>query len=81
VIHSIVAVHGLASKGETTWTHPETKSMWLKDFLHLDIPQARIMRYSHNSRWKYDAAIKDLRGYGKQLLKAVSDVRDSEEVR
>ena len=45
---SIVAVHGLNGHREKTWTAHEEVN-WLRDFLPLDIPKARILT------WGYDA--------------------------
>ncbi|CAD6441286.1 cb3ba11b-506d-45aa-9e63-7c7903804476 [Sclerotinia trifoliorum] len=77
----IIAVHGLGSSVETTWTHKGTKKLWLRDFLHLDFPTARIMTYRHNSKWMGGATAKDLTGYGKQFLSAVQDSREGSEDR
>ena len=59
---SIIAVHGLGGHREKTWTLQTknqsggvTNVMWLKDFLHEDVPEARILNYG------YDAV---LFGYG-----------------
>ncbi|KAF1953171.1 hypothetical protein CC80DRAFT_451183, partial [Byssothecium circinans] len=49
----IVAVHGLNPKGkgkhgEGTWTAPNGK-LWLRDFLALKIPEARILLFGYDS--------------------------------
>lgn len=54
--------------------------MWLKDFLHLDLPKARIMTFCHSLKWRRDATVKDLSDYGKQLLSAIEGVRSTEKV-
>ena len=79
--HSIVAVHGLGSSVESTWRHPVSDKVWLRDFLHLDIPDARIMTFRHNTQWSVNSEVKDLRDYGKQLLSAIESVRSTDEVR
>lgn len=80
-IYSVVAVHGLGSSVETTWMHKESQKLWLRDFLGQDLPKARIMTFRHNSKWWADALVKDLTGYGKQLLSALEAERNTEEVR
>ncbi|KAL7809400.1 ankyrin repeat-containing domain protein [Trichoderma aethiopicum] len=67
-IVDIIAVHGLGSSVERTWTHKESNQLWLRDFLPLDLPEARIMTYSHNSNWQSNALVKDLSDYGRQFL-------------
>ena len=42
-----MAVHGLSSGQQSTWL--ETKSdIWLKDFLPMEIPTARVLPMSYN---------------------------------
>ncbi|KAL6405287.1 Ankyrin repeat domain-containing protein 50, partial [Ilyonectria robusta] len=83
----IVAVHGLASSVETTWTHRESQKNWLRDFLP-DTDQlprfgirARIMAFRYRSAWGARAPAKDLPDYGKQLLNALKAERREEEAR
>ncbi|GKZ33149.1 hypothetical protein AbraIFM66950_002933 [Aspergillus brasiliensis] len=75
----IVAVHGLGSSVETTWTHKKTRKLWLKDFLNQDVPDARIMTYRHNSRWQKNALVKDLDAYGRQFLSDLENMREDQE--
>ncbi|KAL6696427.1 ankyrin repeat-containing domain protein [Trichoderma pleuroticola] len=72
----IIAVHGLGSSVETTWTHKESNKLWLRDFLPLDLPKARIMTYSHNSTWQSQALVKDLSDYGRQFLDVLERMKD-----
>ncbi|PVF92961.1 hypothetical protein CPB86DRAFT_144260, partial [Serendipita vermifera] len=44
----IVAIHGLDGHREASWT-AENGTMWLKDLLPLDIPNARILTYGYDS--------------------------------
>lgn len=80
LLRSIVAVHGLGSSVETTWTHKTSGKLWLRDFLHLDFPKARIMTYRHDSGWKSQALVKDLADHGRQFLSALEGRRATEEV-
>ncbi|KAJ8130426.1 hypothetical protein O1611_g3206 [Lasiodiplodia mahajangana] len=77
----IVAVHGLGSSVETTWTHPTSQKLWLKDFLPEHIRSARIMTFRHNSGWRFKALVKDLPDYGKQFLSALRAIRATKQER
>ncbi|KAI1660708.1 hypothetical protein F4813DRAFT_261661 [Daldinia decipiens] len=77
----IVAVHGLGSSVETTWTHKISGSLWLRDFLHLDFPKARVMTFRHNSSWESRALVKDLVDHGRQFLGALEGLRAIDESR
>ncbi|KAG8814340.1 hypothetical protein FRC17_001194 [Serendipita sp. 399] len=45
---SIVAIHGLDGHREKSWT-TEDKTMWLKDVLPNDLPNARILTYGYDA--------------------------------
>jgi len=66
-----VAVHGLGSSVETTWTHEQSGKLWLRDFLPEDFPKARIMTFRHNSSWKSEALLKDPVDHRRQFLSAL----------
>lgn len=80
LFHSIVAVHGLGSSVETTWTHERSGKLWLRDFLSEDFPKARIMTFRHNSSWKSEALLKDLVDHGRQFLSALDGRRAIDKV-
>ncbi|KAL8789665.1 MAG: hypothetical protein Q9195_006718 [Heterodermia aff. obscurata] len=70
----VVAVQGLASNYETTWTaydENERPCMWLRDLLPLDLPAARIQTFIYDSRWYDDPDYVSLRECGKRLLYAL----------
>lgn len=84
--HSIVAVHGLASDPNTAWNwwHPEQapdQPMWLRDFLPEAGLHARIMTFNHNTAWQAQALDKSLHDFGKDLLRALHNVRTRPDVR
>ena len=45
---SIVAIHGLGGDWKETWT-ADNGRLWLRDFLPLQLPNARIMSYGYDS--------------------------------
>ncbi|KAI1392844.1 uncharacterized protein F4822DRAFT_142898 [Hypoxylon trugodes] len=57
----IVAVHGLSGDWEQTWTDDEDQKLWLRDFLPIEYPNARVWSFG------YDASV---------LGKAVGDIDD-----
>lgn len=71
----VVAVHGLGSVLNSAFTHPTSGKNWLRDFLPLDFPDARIMAYTHNSRWDAAALNKSLEDHGRDLIYSLVDVR------
>jgi hypothetical protein len=54
--------------------------MWLRDYLPEDTSDARILVFYHNSQWKKHASTMSLRDYGRQLLQALDEKRNSEAV-
>jgi hypothetical protein len=77
-----VAVHGLGSDAERAWLHKTTKRSWLREFLPDDLGQqrARIMTYSHDSRWRSYTLRKSFDGFAKDLLEVLAAARSSPEV-
>lgn len=70
-LSSIVAIHGLGGHRESTWTDEKTQSMWLRDFLQYDIPDARILTFGYDSdpsRTSGPTSTLFLREHAKQLL-------------
>ena len=80
---SIIAVHGLGSMPDRAWVHKESKQNWLKDFLPHDLPighKARVMSYNHQSRWESHAFTKTFDAFARDLLRALGDRQNSDEV-
>jgi hypothetical protein len=48
-ICDIVFVHGLGGHPRKTWTTPRSDTYWLRDFLPVGIPNARILTYGYDS--------------------------------
>ena len=58
----------------------EPNPNWLRDFLPAEKLGARIMAFNHNTAWKANALSKSLEDYGQDLLRALSEVRLTDEV-
>ena len=79
-LFSLVAVHGLGGDAEATWTHPKTKAFWLKDFLPLDVPGARIFTFGYNADLAFGNTTASIIDHAKDLLSSLIDERESDEV-
>ncbi|KAJ5537510.1 hypothetical protein N7513_007160 [Penicillium frequentans] len=79
VAFDLVAIHGLNGDAIETWTHKETKVMWLKDLLPEAIPNIRIMTFGYNARFKNFTAQQDLRAISCKLLAELVDLRPAPE--
>jgi pimeloyl-ACP methyl ester carboxylesterase len=77
---SIVAVHGLGGSWDTTWTD-ENKKLWLRDFLPLDLPRARIMSYGYNAHTAFSKAVTDISDVAASLLDRLDNERPHENKR
>ena len=75
---SIVAVHGLGGDWERTWTD-ENGKLWLRDFLPMQLPTARIMSYSYNSATVFSKADTDINDEAAMLLDRLNGERRSGE--
>jgi hypothetical protein len=77
IVPSIIAVQGLGSNSNypLTWTKDDT--MWLKDFLPDDFPQARLLAFVYPSGAFVDHDVVDLRALGGSLLRSL--VKDRED--
>lgn len=71
---SIIAVQGLASTYEWTWTKelPDgSKVMWLRDLLPSNLPDSRVLSFEYDSRWLHDPSFVDLEACGDRLLESI----------
>ena len=64
---SIVAVHGLGGNWQGTWT-AENGKLWLRDFLPLQLPSARIMSYGYDSRTFFTQSTENITDIATNLL-------------
>ncbi|KAK5988191.1 Kinesin light chain-like protein [Cladobotryum mycophilum] len=79
----IVAVHGLGSNVDWSWTwksksNPDLKVHWLRDpnMLPEKMPFSRIMTYNYESKWHVNAPKTRLRICGEELVRSVYNSRD-----
>lgn len=71
---SIIAVQGLASTYERTWTkelQDGSRVMWLKDLLPKDLPSARILTFEYDSKWLNDPSHVSLRDCADRLIESI----------
>lgn len=67
-IYSIVAAPGLDGNAFGAWKSRTSPSMWLRDFLHEQVENSRIMIYGYNA---------DLTGPGAQSYTSILDLGKS----
>ena len=79
--HSIVAVHGLNGDPKDTWTSHQPNAFWLKDFLPLDVPNARVMTFGYNADAAFGKTTAEIVDHAKGLLSSLVDRREEIDVR
>lgn len=79
--YSLVAIHGLNGHALETWTHKQSRVMWLRDLLPQALPNIRIMTYGYNAKFRNFTAQQDIRSISTKLLAELGDLRRTEEVR
>lgn len=75
----VVAIHGLGGDAYETWMHNNGK-MWLRDFLPVDIPGARIFIYGYDSTFVFSRETSTLREYARALLEDIRSKRTHPDV-
>jgi len=75
----IVFVHGLNGDAIESWTDPDTKSFWPKDFLPNDTPEARVMTFGYNADAAFGNTTADIVDHAKDLLSSLIDKREEED--
>ncbi|GJD05085.1 pfs domain-containing protein [Colletotrichum higginsianum] len=78
-LSSIIAVHGLGSNVDWSWTWKDGSKRvnWLRDpdMLPARVPKSRIMVYNYESRWHADAPKTRLQLCGEELVQNVHSFR------
>ena len=77
---SIVAVHGLGGHAMGTWTHAATGKIWLRDFLPLAIPNARVMTFGYDARVVDSRSIVGMMENANSLLTHLRNYRNSRDL-
>jgi Alpha/beta hydrolase family len=70
----IIAVHGLASRYESTWSvklEDGSRYHWLREKLGADMPHARILGYEYGSDWYGDPTYTNLEECGTEFLRSI----------
>lgn len=70
----VVAVHGLQGEVYRTWEH-DNGSLWLRDFLPADIPNARIMTFGYDSTTAFSKSVAKIEDMALELLNHLSAKR------
>ena len=77
----IVALHGLNGHAYHTWTHQQNGKLWLRDFLPLQLPGARIFTFGYPSEVVFSLATGKIADYARSLLEDLNSERRTPEVR
>lgn len=77
-MYSIVAVTGLAGHALGSWKAPGRHTVWLRDFLPVDIPDCRILTYGYDAAVQNSDCKSTIQDYGRQFLEAVLAARDDD---
>lgn len=64
----IIAVHGLNGNAFTTWTHPDTKTLWLRDLLPNALPGCRVYTFGYPADIFFNQSRANVRDYARRLL-------------
>jgi hypothetical protein len=75
---SLVAVHGLQGDWEKTWE--QDGKIWLRDFLGKRIDRVQVMSFGYNSMMNSSEWTHNLDDFSRQLLQAVKNHVDTEQV-
>lgn len=75
-----MAVHGLGGDAFNIWTHPKSKSFWLRDFFPSQIRDARIIIFGYNAALVFRHSTAEVINHAKSLLSSLVDKREEPEV-
>ena len=78
--NSIIAVHGLNGHPITTWTHRESRMMWLKTLLSVALPMSRIMSYGYNAKILGSRSTLHVMDNARDFLSEIQTTRTSQTV-
>jgi hypothetical protein len=72
----IIAVHGLNGKSVSTWRHPASGNMWLKDTLPSYVPGCRVSTFGYASRVRGNPSVASVPDFSRALLDALRNLRE-----
>ena len=78
--NSIIAVHGLGGRASDTWTHPDSRTFWLKDLLPDRLPGVRTLTFGYNARRLKHAADLTFADVATQLIAGIQLHRTTPQV-
>lgn len=70
----IIAVHGITGDAYDTWKH-ENGTLWLRDFLPIDFPGARIFSFGYDARVFCSRGNGNVESYARTLLNDIKRER------
>lgn len=73
----IIAVHGLGGHPWRSWINNSSQAMWVRDFLAVDFPEARIMSYGYKPEAAVQDSLVNLTTLASDLLDNVIQSRES----
>lgn len=72
----VVAIHGLGGNPYSTWTHPETGNLWLRDILPSYIPDGRVYTFGYASKFIANQSIATIPDFARALLDSLRNHRE-----
>lgn len=78
-----MAVHGLSGDWESTWTDPESKKLWLRDFIPSQFPSTglRVWSFGYDSATVFTNSAADIDDAAKALVNALHGERQTKNSR
>ncbi|OPB46269.1 ankyrin repeat protein [Trichoderma guizhouense] len=72
----IIAVTGLAGHAFGSWKSKSKPDMWLRDFLPISIPNARVLTYGYDTKLPGSRSKSSILQLSKKLLESIKTTRD-----
>ncbi len=72
----LVAVHGLQGDAHKTWKAKDG-TLWLRDLLPKDVPQARILTFGYDSTMAFTPSVSTMQDIARSLLNRLSGMRSN----
>ncbi|KAI0972419.1 hypothetical protein F4678DRAFT_430226 [Xylaria arbuscula] len=75
VVIDLIAVHGLGGHALRTWTDEKSGTCWIRDLLHDNVPNIRVMVFGYNAKRTNHSADLDFQDVATQLLAGMKRLR------